>query len=108
MVGSDPADMRKSEVMWNGKYAGRVAIYDYYNPVIAMVAIGLGIKPNELSKDHIPAIHLDNLAADHVFEHVFRTPQQMHTPLEPHVAVDRLDRLDNGFHHDAFLSFCYI
>jgi spermidine/putrescine transport system substrate-binding protein len=52
----DPADMRKSEVMWNGKYAGRVAIYDYYNPVIAMVAIGLGIKPNELNKDHIPPI----------------------------------------------------
>ncbi len=25
--------------------------------------------------------------ADHIFEHVFRTPQQMHTPLEPHVAV---------------------
>jgi len=25
--------------------------------------------------------------ADHVFEHTFRTPQQMHTPLEPHVAV---------------------
>lgn len=24
-------------------------------------------------------------AADHVFEHTFRTPQQMHTPLEPHV-----------------------
>ncbi len=26
-------------------------------------------------------------AADHVFEHVFRTPQQMHTPLEPHCAI---------------------
>jgi CO/xanthine dehydrogenase Mo-binding subunit len=26
-------------------------------------------------------------AADHVFEHSFRTPQQMHTPLEPHVCV---------------------
>jgi CO/xanthine dehydrogenase Mo-binding subunit len=25
--------------------------------------------------------------ADHVFEHVFRTPQQMHTPLEPHCAI---------------------
>jgi CO/xanthine dehydrogenase Mo-binding subunit len=25
--------------------------------------------------------------ADHVFEHTFRTPQQMHTPLEPHVCV---------------------
>jgi len=52
----DPADMRKSEVMWSGKYAGRLAIYDYYNPVIAMVAIGLGIKPSELTEAHIPAI----------------------------------------------------
>jgi spermidine/putrescine transport system substrate-binding protein len=52
----DPADMRKSEVMWNGKYAGRLAIYDYYNPVIAMVAIGIGIKPSELKQEHIPAI----------------------------------------------------
>ncbi len=26
-------------------------------------------------------------AADHVFAHSFRTPQQMHTPLEPHVCV---------------------
>ena len=26
-------------------------------------------------------------AADRIFEHIFRTPQQMHTPLEPHVAV---------------------
>ena len=52
----DPADMRKSEVMWNGKYAGRLAIYDYYNPIIAMVAIGIGIKPSELKQEHIPAI----------------------------------------------------
>jgi CO/xanthine dehydrogenase Mo-binding subunit len=26
-------------------------------------------------------------SADHLFEHVFRTPQQMHTPLEPHCAI---------------------
>ena len=52
----DPADMRKSEVMWNGKYAGRFAIYDYYNPIIAMVAIGIGIKPSELTQEHVPAI----------------------------------------------------
>src|SRR4029450_3625188 len=52
----DPADMRKSEVMWNGKYAGRFAIYDYYNPIIAMVAIGIGIKPSELKQEHVPAI----------------------------------------------------
>src|SRR5262245_34863119 len=58
----DPADMRKSEVMWNGKYAGRLAIYDYYNPIIAMVAIGIGIKPNELKQEHIPAIKQKLLA----------------------------------------------
>jgi spermidine/putrescine transport system substrate-binding protein len=58
----DPADMRKSEVMWNGKYAGRLAIYDYYNPIIAMVAIGLGIKPSELTQDHIPPIREKLLA----------------------------------------------
>ncbi len=52
----DPADMRKSAVMWSGKYAGRLAIYDYYNPIIAMVAIGIGIKPSELKQEHIPAI----------------------------------------------------
>ncbi len=26
-------------------------------------------------------------AADHLFRHSFRTPQQMHTPLEPHVSI---------------------
>jgi spermidine/putrescine transport system substrate-binding protein len=52
----DPADMRKSAVMWDGKYAGRIAVYDYYNPVVAMVAIGLGIKPNSLTAADLPAI----------------------------------------------------
>ncbi|HET6221006.1 MAG TPA: spermidine/putrescine ABC transporter substrate-binding protein, partial [Dongiaceae bacterium] len=52
----DPADMRKSAVMWDGKYAGRIAVYDYYNPVVAMVAIGLGIKPNALKAGDLPAI----------------------------------------------------
>jgi len=61
----DPADMRKSEVMWNGKYVGRLAIYDYYNPIIAMVAIGIGIKPSELKQEHIPAIKKKLLAMKH-------------------------------------------
>ena len=52
----DPADMRDATVLWNPKYKGRVAIYDYYNPIIEMVAIGLGIKPTELTKAHLPAI----------------------------------------------------
>jgi spermidine/putrescine transport system substrate-binding protein len=58
----DPADMRKSAVMWDGKYAGRIAVYDYYNPVVAMVAIGLGIKPNALKAEDLPAIKQKLLA----------------------------------------------
>jgi spermidine/putrescine transport system substrate-binding protein len=52
----DPADMRDAAVLWNPKYKGRIAIYDYYIPVIEMVAIGLGIKPPELNKSDLPAI----------------------------------------------------
>lgn len=52
----DPADMRNAAVLWNSKYKGRIAIYDYYIPVIEMVAIGLGIKPAELNQSHLPAI----------------------------------------------------
>lgn len=52
----DPADMRKAAVMWNPKYAGRLAVYDYYNPLIAMVAIGLGIEPPNLKEGDLPAI----------------------------------------------------
>ena len=52
----DPADMRDAAVLWNPKYKGRIAVYDYYIPVIEMVAIGLGIKPTELNQSHLPAI----------------------------------------------------
>lgn len=52
----DASDMRKTSVIWDAKYKGRVAIYDYYIPVMEMVAIGLGINPSELTAKHLPAI----------------------------------------------------
>ena len=52
----DPADMRKAAVMWNPKYAGRIAIYDYYVPIMQMVAIGLGVVPPQITPEHLPAI----------------------------------------------------
>ena len=53
---ADPADMRDAAVLWNPKYKDRIAVWDYYIPVIEMVAIGLGIKPSELNQSHLPAI----------------------------------------------------
>ena len=52
----DPADMQDMSVIWSDKYADRIAIYDYYLPVIGMVALGLGIPTAEISEDDLPAI----------------------------------------------------
>ncbi len=52
----DAADMRKTPVLWDKKYAGRIAIYDYYIPLMEMVAIGLGMKPSEITEASLPAI----------------------------------------------------
>ena len=58
----DPADMRSAQVMWNDKYKGRVAIYDYYFPTMQLVAISMGIDPDKISLDDLPAIREKLLA----------------------------------------------
>jgi spermidine/putrescine transport system substrate-binding protein len=52
----DPAAMTDMAVIWSDRYAGRIAIYDYYLPVIGMVAVGLGLKTAELTLADLPAI----------------------------------------------------
>ena len=52
----DPADMDDMAVIWSDKYAGRIAIYDYYLPVVGMVAVGLGLETAALSDADLPAI----------------------------------------------------
>jgi spermidine/putrescine transport system substrate-binding protein len=52
----DPADMSDMSVIWSDKYKGKIAVYDYYLPVIGMVAVGLGKKTSELTEADIPAI----------------------------------------------------
>jgi spermidine/putrescine transport system substrate-binding protein len=52
----DPADLKKSAILWDEKYKGRIAIYDYYLPVMGMVAVALGKKTAELSEADLPAI----------------------------------------------------
>ena len=52
----DPADMNDMTTLFGDEYKGRIAVYDYYLPVMGMVAMGLGLKTAELTADDLPAI----------------------------------------------------
>ena len=52
----DPKAMEDINAIWDPKYKGRIAIYDYYVPEIEYVAIALGKKPAELTEADLPAI----------------------------------------------------
>ena len=58
----DEADMRSAQVMWDSKYKGRVAIYDYYFPAMQLIAISMGIHPDNISMDDLPSIREKLLA----------------------------------------------
>lgn len=53
---ADPKDMAKMSVLWDPKYKGRIAVYDYYLPLIGMMAQGLGKKTADLTEADLPAI----------------------------------------------------
>ncbi len=44
----DPADMDSLGSLWSGKYDGRIAIYDYYLPVLGLVGLQSGIATKDL------------------------------------------------------------
>jgi spermidine/putrescine transport system substrate-binding protein len=52
----DPADMEDLSILWSDKYAGRIAIYDYYLPVIGLAAISLGKETAALTAEDLPEI----------------------------------------------------
>ena len=52
----DPADMQDLNKVWSGKYADRIAVYDYYLPVVGLAAIAGGLKTADLSADDLPAL----------------------------------------------------
>jgi spermidine/putrescine transport system substrate-binding protein len=43
-------------MLWSDKYAGRIAVYDYYIPVMDLVALRLGMKPSDISTETLPRI----------------------------------------------------
>jgi spermidine/putrescine transport system substrate-binding protein len=52
----DPADMQSMAALTDAKYKGRIAIYDYYLPIIGMAALSIGKKTADLTEADLPAI----------------------------------------------------
>ena len=52
----DAADARRGDIGWNSKYKGRVGVYDYYFPIIQMIGISMGWKPEEIDDDRLAKI----------------------------------------------------
>ena len=52
----DVADMDSLAALTDPKYKGRIAIYDYYLPVIGIAAMAIGKKTAELTEADLPAI----------------------------------------------------
>lgn len=52
----DVADMRNLDTLWSDKYKGRIAVYDYYIPLMDLVALKLGMKPSHISEATLPKI----------------------------------------------------
>lgn len=49
----DPADMADMAVLTSGKYDGRIGIYDYYLPVLGIVALGQGINTADITAENL-------------------------------------------------------
>ena len=52
----DPADMRDLSTLWSETYKGRIAVYDYYIPLMGLVALELGMKPSDITAENLPQI----------------------------------------------------
>jgi spermidine/putrescine transport system substrate-binding protein len=52
----DPADMQSMQSLLSDKYKGRIAIYDYYLPVMGMAAMAIGKKTADITDADLPAI----------------------------------------------------
>jgi spermidine/putrescine transport system substrate-binding protein len=52
----DPADMQTLQSLLSDKYKGRIALYDYYLPIIGMAAMAIGKKTNEITEADFPAL----------------------------------------------------
>ncbi|TNC65041.1 ABC transporter substrate-binding protein [Rubellimicrobium roseum] len=52
----DAEDMQSLGTILTDEYAGRIAIYDYYLPVMGLAAVSLGMQTADLAADDLPAL----------------------------------------------------
>jgi spermidine/putrescine transport system substrate-binding protein len=52
----DPADMEDMATLWSGKYDGRIAIYDYYLPVLGLLAVNQGVATADLTTENLATL----------------------------------------------------
>jgi spermidine/putrescine transport system substrate-binding protein len=52
----DPADMENLTSLTSGKYDGRIAIYDYYLPVLGLVGLAKGIATADLNAENVEGL----------------------------------------------------
>ncbi len=52
----DPADMEDMAKITSGKYDGRIAIYDYYMPVLGLMQVASGGKTAEMTADSLATL----------------------------------------------------
>ena len=52
----DPKDMDDLATLTSGKYDGKIGIYDYYLPVLGLVALGQGISTADINADTLPKL----------------------------------------------------
>lgn len=58
----DPEDMKDMATIWSEEYAGRIAIYDYYLPVIGLTALASDIDTADINEDNMTLIREKLLA----------------------------------------------
>ncbi len=52
----DPADMESLQGLFSGKYDGKIAIYDYYLPVLGLVGLSQGVDTADLNADAVESL----------------------------------------------------
>ncbi|MGB3316425.1 MAG: extracellular solute-binding protein [Albidovulum sp.] len=52
----DPAAMEDMSNLWSDEYAGRIAVYDYYLPVLGLVGLEQGVATADLNADAVEGL----------------------------------------------------